>query len=156
VKLKDQLSATSLASADRSQGRAVFDRVCASCHKLYGHGGEIGPDLTGTGRDNLDYLLENIVDPSAAVSADFRMVVVAMRDGRVLNGLVRTQTDRTLTLQTQTEALALDRAEVESVQPSPLSLMPEGALDTLRTTEVRDLIGYLMHRAQVPLPQQGQ
>ena len=88
----------------------MFDRVCASCHKLYGHGGEIGPDLTGSGRDNLDYLLENIVDPSASVSADFRMVVVAMNDGRVLNGLVKAQTDRTLTLQTQTEALVLDRS----------------------------------------------
>ena len=52
-----------LAAADRGRGRAVFDRVCASCHRLYGQGGEIGPDLTGSGRDNLDYLLENIVDP---------------------------------------------------------------------------------------------
>ena len=83
-------------------------RLCASCHTLYGHGGEIGPDLTGSGRDNLDYLLENIVDPSATVNADFRMVVVAMDDGRVLNGLVRSRTDRTLTLQTQTEALVLE------------------------------------------------
>ncbi len=81
---------------DRSHGRAIFDRACASCHKLYGSGGEIGPDLTGSGRDNVDYLLENIVDPSAVVTADFRMVVVAMHDGRVFNGLVKRQTDRTL------------------------------------------------------------
>ena len=76
--------------ADLGRGRALFDRVCASCHKLYGSGGDIGPDLSGAGRDNLDYLLENLIDPSALVSADFRMVVVAMSDGRVLNGLVRT------------------------------------------------------------------
>ena len=99
-----------LARADRSRGRAVFDRVCASCHKLYGYGGEIGPDLTGAGRDNLEYLLENLIDPSAWVIADFRMVVVAMNDGRALNGLVRARTDRTLTLQTQTEVLVLDQA----------------------------------------------
>ena len=73
---------------------SVFDRICGTCHRLYGNGGEIGPDLTGSGRDNLDYLLENIVDPSATVSADFRMVVVAMRDGRVLNGLVKAQSPR--------------------------------------------------------------
>ena len=83
-----------------------------------GYGGEIGPDLTGSGRDNLDYLLENIVDPSASVSADFRMVVVAMNDGRVLNGLVRARTDRTLTLQTQTEILVLDRREIDSEKVS--------------------------------------
>ncbi len=89
ITLRKQLDAAALVRADRSQGRAIFDRICASCHKLYGYGGEIGPDLTGAGRDNLDYLLENLVDPSASVSADFRMVVVAMSDGRVLNGLVR-------------------------------------------------------------------
>ena len=105
-----------------------------------------------TGRDNLDYLLENLVDPSASVSADFRMSVVAMRDGRVLNGLVRAKTDRTLTLQMQTEALVLDRNDVEEVRPSAVSLMPEGLLDPLTAAEVRDLIAYLMQRTQVPLP----
>ena len=78
---------------------------------------QIGPDLTGSGRDNLDYLLENIVDPGATVSADFRMVVVAMNDGRVLNGMVKAQSARTLTLQTQTEAIVLDRSEIEASGP---------------------------------------
>ena len=107
-----------------SRGRAVFDRVCGACHRLYGSGGEIGPDLTGSGRDNLDYLLENIVDPGATVSADFRMVVVAMRDGRVLNGLVKAQSPRTVTLQTQTEAIVLDRSEIEALRPRPRRSCP--------------------------------
>ena len=55
---------------------------------LYGEGGKVGPDLTGGGRNNLDYLLENIVDPSAVVTADFRMSIVELKDGGVLNGLV--------------------------------------------------------------------
>ena len=133
----------------------VFNRVCASCHRLHGEGGSIGPDLTGSGRDNLDYLLENIVDPAAMVTADFRMVVVAMNDGRVLNGLVKAQTARTLTLQTQTEAMVLDRSEIEEVKPSSSSLMPDGLIDTLKPDEIRDLIGYLAHPAQVPLPAAG-
>jgi len=153
--LKADLSADELARADRVRGRGVFERVCASCHKLYGRGGEVGPDLTGAGRDNLAYLLENLIDPSASVSVDFRMVVVAMKDGRVLNGLVRSRTDRTLTLQTQTETLTLDRREVEETRPSPLSLMPEGLLDPLSKTEVRDLTAYLMHGTQVPPPRPG-
>jgi putative heme-binding domain-containing protein len=96
-----------------------------------------------------------LIDPSASVSADFRMVVVAMSDGRVLNGIVRAQTDRTLTLQTQTEAMVLDRRDIEELRPSPSSLMPDGLLDPLKADEVRDLIAYLMHRTQVPLPRPG-
>ena len=130
----------------------LFDRVCANCHRLHGQGGQIGPDLTGSGRENIDYLLENIVDPGATVSADFRMVVVAMRDGRVLNGLVKSQSPRTLTLQTQTEAVALDRDEIEGVRPSGSSLMPDGLLDPLQPDEIRDLMAYLSHPTQVPLP----
>ncbi|SIO60378.1 putative membrane-bound dehydrogenase domain-containing protein [Singulisphaera sp. GP187] len=149
---KGTLIPSVIAGADRSQGRVAFNKVCASCHKLYGQGGEIGPDLTGAGRDNLDYLLENVVDPSAAVSADFRMVIVEMKDGRVLNGLVRSRTDRTLTLQTQTERLVLEHSEIEREKGSPLSLMPEGLLDPLTPDQIRDLIAYLAQRSQAPLP----
>ncbi|MGP0062773.1 MAG: c-type cytochrome, partial [Isosphaeraceae bacterium] len=153
AELKSRLDVDTLAHADRSRGRAVFNRVCASCHRLYGQGGAIGPDLTGSGRNNLDYLLENIVDPGATVSADFRMVVVAMNDGRVLNGMVKAQSERTLTLQTQTEAIALDRSDIEGLRPSVSSLMPDGLLDSLKPDEIRDLIGYLSHPTQVPLPE---
>ncbi len=150
--LKGKLDGPGLARADRSQGRVIYDRVCGTCHKLHGNGGEIGPDLTGSGRDNLDYLLENIVDPSAAVSADYRMVVVALNDGRVLNGLLGRQTDRTVALQTQTEAIVVERSEIASFRPSPSSLMPDGLLDTLSATEIRDLIAYLSQPTQAPLP----
>jgi putative membrane-bound dehydrogenase-like protein len=149
--LKAHLDVSTLAGADRSHGRAIYDRVCGTCHRLYGNGGEIGPDLTGSGRDNLDYLLENIVDPSASVSADFRMVVVMMTDGRVLNGMIKTQTEHTLTLQGQTEAIILNRSEIERIQSSPASLMPDGLLDTLSASEIRDLIAYLSQYTQVPL-----
>ncbi len=150
--LKQALDRIALGQADRGRGRVVFDRICGTCHKLFGRGGEIGPDLTGSGRDNLDYVLENIVDPSSTVSADFRMVVVAMRDGRVLNGLVKGQTPRRITLQTQSEAIFLDRSEIESLRPSNASLMPDGLLDTLSALEIRDLIAYLGHPTQVALP----
>jgi putative membrane-bound dehydrogenase-like protein len=152
--LKSRLDAPTLARADLGRGRTVYNRVCASCHRLYGQGGAIGPDLTGSGRTNLDYLLENIVDPGATVTADFRMVVVAMNDGRVLNGMVKAQSERTLTLQTQTEAITLDRSEIEGVKSSLSSLMPDGLLDSMKPEEIRDLIAYLAHPAQVPLPAQ--
>ncbi|WP_435011130.1 PVC-type heme-binding CxxCH protein [Tundrisphaera lichenicola] len=153
-RLKAQLTTETLEAANLGRGRTLFNKTCASCHKLYGHGGAIGPDLTGSGRDNLDYLLENMVDPSAVVNADFRMSVVSMGDGRVLNGLVRSRSDRTITLQSPTEAFVLERGEVERIDPSPLSIMPEGQLDALSRDEVRDLIAYLKHPTQVPLPEE--
>jgi putative heme-binding domain-containing protein len=153
---KTQLDSTTLAKADRGRGRAVFERVCASCHRLYGQGGDIGPDLTGGGRADLDYLLENIIDPSAVVSADYRMTSAAMNDGRVLSGILRPQSEQTLTLQTPTEKLTLNRAGIEAIQPSQLSLMPDGLLDPLNAAEIRDLIAYLMSSAQVPLSRNAQ
>jgi putative membrane-bound dehydrogenase-like protein len=150
--LKGRLDRAVIARGDLPRGRTIFDKVCGTCHKLYGNGGEIGPDLTGSGRDNLEYLLENIVDPSAVVTADFRMVVVAMKDGRILNGIVKRQTEKSLTLQTQTEAVVINRSEIEGQKPSTSSLMPDGLLDTLSETEIRDLIAYLAHQTQVPLP----
>ena len=71
---------------------------------LYGVGRKVGPDLTGSNRKNLDYLLENVIDPSASVGSDFRAWVVVLDDGRVLNGVVTEQTERTLTLQTAQES----------------------------------------------------
>jgi putative heme-binding domain-containing protein len=152
AKWKARLKPAALAKADKSQGRVLFNTACASCHTLYGEGGKVGPDLTGGGRDNLDYLLENILDPSAVVTADFRMSIVNLKDGRVLNALIAAKTDRTLTLATATETLTVERAAIESIQDSSLSVMPEGLLETLTAEQARDLIAYLMHRSQVPLP----
>jgi putative membrane-bound dehydrogenase-like protein len=150
AQLKTKLTPTVLAAADKSQGRAVFNTACATCHTLYGHGGQVGPDLTGSGRDNLDYLLDNVVDPSAVVSADFRMSIVDLKDDRTLNGLIAAKTDRTITLKTMTETVTLERSEIERIQESSLSLMPEGLLEALTETQQRDLIAYLMNRTQVP------
>jgi putative heme-binding domain-containing protein len=155
AKLKQELTPAVLAKADKSAGRAVFAMACTACHRLYGEGGAVGPDLTGAGRANIDYLLENIVDPSAAVSADFRMTVVNMKDGRVLNGFITIKTDRTITLQTMTEKLTLERAEISGMQEMPQSLMPEGLLQAFTPEQVRDLFAYLMHPSQVPLPAAG-
>jgi putative membrane-bound dehydrogenase-like protein len=150
--LKSTLTASSLAAADRPNGRRRFVQTCAACHTLFGQGGKIGPDLTGAQRANLDYLLENIVDPSALVAPAYRMSTVALADGRVLNGILIDQSGPTVTVQTPTERLIVNRAEIEEVRKSELSLMPEGQLDVLAEKEVRDLIAYLMSPQQVPLP----
>jgi putative heme-binding domain-containing protein len=121
---------------------------------LYGHGDATGLDLTGSGRSNLDFLLENIVDPSAVVNADFRMRIVVLEDGRVLNGIVVAKTDRTITLKSQTSTVTIDRQDIDEMKDSNVSLMPEGQLEALSETQVRDLIAYLMYPSQVPLPEE--
>ncbi len=149
---KAKLTPAVLAKANKSAGREMFALVCANCHTLYGEGGKIGPDLTGAGRDNLDYLLENIIDPSGVVNADFRMSVVDLKDGRTLNGVIRSKNARTLSVQTMTELTTVELGEVDKLTESKLSLMPEGMMEAFTEEQVRDLIAYLMNRGQVPLP----
>ena len=150
--LKESLQPAVLAAADTSRGRAIYDQSCGRCHKLFGAGESIGPDLTGGNRTNIDYLLENIVDPSGVVNRDYRMSIVTLSDGRVLNGLVTARDDRTLTLVTPTDRHVIPADDVDEVTVTQQSPMPEGMLDQLSPDAIRDLIGYLMQPAQVPLP----
>ena len=149
-KYKVLLEPESLKAGDPARGRLVFNRTCLSCHRLYDAGGDVGPDLTGSDRRNLDYLLENILDPHAAVGRDYRLTTVATTDGRVVSGIVREQNDKALVVQTANERIALPREEVEAMKPSEDSMMPEGLLDPLSDGEVRDLISYLFTTDQVP------
>jgi putative heme-binding domain-containing protein len=152
TRLKSQLTPDILAKADVSQGRAAFNMACASCHTLYGEGGKLGPDLTGSGRSNLDYLLENIVDPSAVVAADFRFSTITLNDGRVLTGMIGAKNDRTITLRTLTETLPVERTAIAKIEENPQSLMPDGLLMAFSPEQVRDLMAYLMSPQQAPLP----
>ena len=147
--LRRQLSSEVLSSADKSHGRALFNKTCSKCHKLYGAGEQIGPDLTGANRSNIDYLLENILDPSAVVGKDFRMSIVQTAGGQVLNGLVVSQDNKSVVLQTQTELMTLPADEVETIRTTSFSPMPDGLLDNLTEQDVRDLFAYLMGASQV-------
>lgn len=133
-----------IASADPKKGKAIFAASCAACHKLYGEGGALGPELTGSDRHKLSYLLENILDPSAIVPADYRMTLLQLKDGRTLTGVIPEQTDRTLTLQTPAERLTLEKSQITTQQQLPISFMPEGLLAALGEDQVRHLIAYLM------------
>ncbi|MCP5559274.1 MAG: c-type cytochrome [Verrucomicrobiaceae bacterium] len=143
------LTPEALAKADKSKGRTVFVGACSACHKLYGQGGAIAPELTGSDRHNLNYLLENILDPSAVVPADYRMSVFKLKDGRILSGVVPAKTDRSLTIQTLTERMNVELSQIVEQQQLPASLMPEGLLPALGEEQVTNLIAYLMGNEQV-------
>lgn len=148
---RKKLPPAALASADLTLGRAVYQKTCANCHQLFDAGGAIGPNLTGAQRTNLDYLLENIVDPSASVGRDFQVQVITTDSGRTLTGIVVAENANAVTLQTQNEKLVIPLTEIEERTPSPQSMMPEGILTPLSLDEIRALVAYLGTREQVPL-----
>jgi len=150
-----KLQPADLEDAHLGQGRQMYTMICSACHVMYGQGGQIGPDLTGSNRANLDYLLENIFDPSAVVSADYQMTMLTLKDGRVLTGVVADENERTLKLRQAAVEMNVEKSEIQDRQVSPVSMMPEGLLLALSEEQVRDLIAYLMHPQQVPLPEAG-
>lgn len=156
AKYKSQLTPRSLKGADRSQGRLVFQKSCASCHILFGEGGKVGPELTGSQRMNLDYLLENILDPSAIVASEYQVSILELKDGRVITGIIKSEVGGVLTMQMEKDLVRVPAGDVMERQKSPLSMMPEGLLAKLKDEEVRNLIAYLASPEQVPLPKGAQ
>jgi putative heme-binding domain-containing protein len=150
-KYKKQLTPHVLKAANLSNGRLVYARNCAACHRLFDDGIPIGPDLTGSQRANLDYVLENLLDPSAVVPGDYQVTALLTKNGRLLTGIIKQETDKAVTVQTQNESVLVPKDEIETREKSAVSMMPEGLLDKLTTEEVRDLIAYLAGPNQVPL-----
>ena len=153
-RLRQELSEDRLSLADLGHGRALFSRTCSACHTLYGEGGSVGPDITGANRSSLDYLLGNIVTPSAVIQDAYRMQIVLTDDGRVLSGILAGENERQVRLRTadHPEPLVIAKSQIESREVAKVSMMPDGLLKNLSPDEIVDLIGYLQSAKQVPLP----
>jgi putative heme-binding domain-containing protein len=136
---------------DLSLGRSVFAKTCQQCHTLYGVGGKVGPDITGSNRANLDYLLENIFDPSAVIPNDYKMSVLTLKNGRVVSGIIREETPTALTILTANETLVVPSKDVDERTTSSTSMMPEDVLKPLSEADIKALVAYLQHPTQVPL-----
>ncbi len=136
---------------DLALGRAVFAKTCAQCHTLFGVGGKVGPELTGSNRANLDYVLSNIVDPSAVIGKDYLAQVIVTTDGRTLIGLVRDEDASSLKLVTPTETLAIAKSDIEQRAVSSKSMMPEEILKPLSERDIRSLVAYLASPSQTAI-----
>jgi putative membrane-bound dehydrogenase-like protein len=136
---------------DPTFGRAVYAKVCQQCHKLYGVGSDIGPDITGANRSDFGYLLETILDPSAVIPKEYAATQIALKNGRVVIGIVKQETPTALTVTTANETLTIPVSDIESRTPSEVSMMPDDLFKNLSHTEVRALIDYLRGQSQVPL-----
>jgi putative heme-binding domain-containing protein len=125
-------------------GRELFRKHCATCHRLFGEGNAVGPDLTHANRKDRDYLLASIVDPGAVIRKEFLSYTVQTSDGRLLTGLLVEQSPGHVTLlDAKNERTRISRDRIAELHESPVSLMPENLLTPLKPQELRDLFRYL-------------
>jgi putative membrane-bound dehydrogenase-like protein len=142
VKFRKQLAEQ---PGDRKAGKAVFEKNCQVCHKLNGQGHEVGPDLTGANRRDVEYLLINILDPNRVVGKDYYAATVTDKSGRVHTGLLAENVPGRVVLKGENAKLTvIPRNEIEEFTITEKSLMPEGLPDTMTEVQFRDLIAYLM------------
>lgn len=136
-------------TGNATKGRQLFLNNCARCHKLFGEGNSIGPELTGTSRTDRQWLLTSIVDPSGVVRKEYQSQILEMKDGRVLEGLILEQNGGLLKLidssGKETQVVA---NEVSERRDSTASLMPEGLYKQLKPQELRDLFAWLQQNQE--------
>lgn len=138
-------------SGNALAGKDLFNQTCAKCHTLFNEGGKIGPDLTGYERDNLDFMLLSILDPSAFIREEYTTFQAQTDDGLVLAGFITERGEQTITMQTSDRGqVILDKASIEDgPRAIPLSLMPERQLADYSDEQIRDLFAYLRRKAPV-------
>ncbi|MEZ6076654.1 MAG: c-type cytochrome [Pirellulaceae bacterium] len=150
--MKQLLAQRDLPKPDVRLGRAMYAKTCQRCHILFGEGEKLGPDLTGSNRANLDYLLENIIDPSAVMAHEYRQSIFMTEDGQVITGLLRSETEKAVRVQTAEALVVIPIDEIAERRTSEQSMMPDNQLQQFSPHEIRSLIAYLRGRDQVPLP----
>jgi putative membrane-bound dehydrogenase-like protein len=146
---KKFLDDDSVLRADLKRGRELFRAHCGLCHQLFGTGGDIGPHLTG-GYTDLEYLLQNIIDPNAVIGKDYQLVYLTLKDGSLQAGIVAEENATSVTLKIPGVAAptVIAKERIKSREVSPNSLMPEGLLNGLEEPDVRSLFLYLRQTAE--------
>ncbi|HTF87713.1 MAG TPA: PVC-type heme-binding CxxCH protein [Planctomycetota bacterium] len=149
--LKSRLTSEVLSKADLPHGRELFSRTCQQCHSLFGSGAAVGPDITGSNRADLDYLLTNIVDPSALVAKEYQVTMIWLEDERLHSGILKTQNADSVTLVDQQGSTVIPRADIAEMKLATQSMMPEGQIDAMSPDEIRDLVAYVSSPRQTPI-----
>jgi putative heme-binding domain-containing protein len=149
-RFKKFLGTDAILRADASRGRAFYIQTCAVCHAIFGEGGKIGPELPGAFED-VDYLLQNILDPNALIGKDYQQTFITTKSGQLVAGIISSEDAREVVLKTLADPITVPRADIAELKTSEHSMMPEGLLMALDEQGVRDLFLYLRQRQQVPL-----
>jgi putative heme-binding domain-containing protein len=137
--------------ATASSGRKVYQTICSACHVMYGEGGKIGPELTGSNRADLNYLLLNILYPSADIADAYKMVTIITKDGQALSGNISEEDNQKVVLNMVGQKSTIPKSDIKSRTVSDFSMMPSGLLQTLKSEEIIALFKYMQTKQQVPL-----
>ena len=133
---------------DPAHGRAVFRRECAQCHRLDQEGTAVGPDLFGIRNQPKESILLHILVPDQEITQGFTAYSVATEDGRVLTGLIVSETPAAITLrQALGKEDTIPRDQVAELSASKQSLMPQGLEKSISRQEFADLLAYLKGEA---------
>ncbi|MEM0896826.1 MAG: PVC-type heme-binding CxxCH protein, partial [Verrucomicrobiota bacterium] len=150
---REKLDPLTMSRADASRGRQAYMMTCGTCHQLFGEGIALGPDLTGSNRADLGYILENVLAPNAVVGKDYQLNVFTLKDGATVSGMVQSQTPDFFKVSMPGGVLVdVKKADVANRLEMTQSLMPAGLFDALPLSQVADLVKYLASPQQVPLP----
>jgi putative heme-binding domain-containing protein len=134
--------------ADLQAGHEIAKKTCFVCHKLYGEGADVGPELTGVGRSSLDALLANVIDPNQVVGKGYENIQIETKDGRSLSGRLVEETDGSIKLLSAgPKEDVIAKSDIASRRVSELSVMPEG-LEQMPDADFKNLISYILHPPQ--------
>jgi putative heme-binding domain-containing protein len=138
-----------------ANGERVFrsqTAACASCHKVKGHGMEVGPDLSEIGTKlGKEALYESILDPSAGISFGYEAWQLELKNGDEAYGLIASETADEIAIKSNMGIVTrYKKSEVKSRQQMKLSIMPTGLQQAMSATELVDLIEYLAGLKKAP------
>jgi putative heme-binding domain-containing protein len=137
-------------AGDTQRGATVFQKSCAGCHRIGTVGYDIGPELSSMANRSDEFFLAAILDPNRAVETRYLSYLAATRDGRLFTGMVAAETGTSVTLLAQdNKRETLLRTDIESLQSTGKSLMPEGMERDVSPQDMADLFAFL-HSAGPP------
>ena len=133
---------------DIAHGKQLFDDTCAKCHRPRKDGIQVGPDLTHIEHRAPGELLESLLNPSARIDPKFSNYIVRLKNGEVEDGLLAADTPASIILRDNDADQVIDRAQIDSLRPSKVSLMPDEIEKGLSRQSIADLIAYVqsLHR----------
>ena len=135
-------------SGDPTRGKAVFEENCAKCHRFEGWGAQVGPDLTGFGKNDRKAILLEILDPNRSVEGTYRQWNVSTYEGDLYSGRLMAESRGAIEiLGASEERMLIPREDIEDLTMSSLSVMPEG-FESLQENDLASLLDFLQNRGE--------